>query len=564
MPNQILENITNNRLFKDIKVDELIFNSDPEKLIYKQAGDIIYSEGDSAEDIFLIFNGEVRIIKERLLGVAKKVILKPGDFFGEEDFLENMPHTTIAYANTDCRLFVLNRTEIDALRKKDITIFKNLRRASKERETEEKSKIVSEDLNIEMKNTEPFKENLKQVEVLPEPEFKEVFIEPKQELKNSILKEIKSLLGNVKLLDVVNSVRDSIKRLTNAEETLIYLFDKENDEIKTKISDGNNFTEIRLKKGQGIAGLVTETKEVINIKNVQGDKRFTPYYDGIGNLQITNLLCSPIINKADEVIGVFYLVNCNNGEFVKSDEELLNEFSPYVIQILEVANVFENFLYEEKKLLLTKMSNFINREIKKPVLVSKRFAEHLKYKNLSSEINQTIDMQLEQLNYISDLIQSTSNYCEGKSNLQLAKCKLNDSLNEILDKLDSTVTIRNSHIERKFDREVMVNLDKKEFYFVCFHILRNACDAMPNGGKILITTATNINDVTITIKDSGQGIAIEIFDRIFDPFVSYGKKDSTGLGLAIVKNIIKNHNGKISVESNPGDGAAFIIVLPIM
>ena len=574
MLNQVLENITNNKLFKDIKEEELNLHPDSEKLLYKNAGDIIYSEGDSAEEIFLIVSGEVRIIKERLLGEAKKIVIKPGDFFGEEDFLENMPHTSIAYAHKDCCLFILSRPEVDTLRKKSLTIFKNLRQASKEREFQEKVDKNAEDFDVEIKNielvsemdldfTKDVKEKLNPVEVISEPKGKNNIIESGDEWKNSILTEIKSLLGNVKLLDVVNSVRDSIKRLTNAEEAIIYLVDREKNEIKTNIFDGNKNTEIRLKIGLGIAGLVAETKEVINIGNIQNDKRFTPYYDGIGNLQISNLLCSPIINKSEEVIGVFYLVNCKYGEFSKTDEKLLNEFSPYVIQTLDIANAFENLMRKEKDSLLMRMSNFLNREIRKPLLVSKRFAEHLKSKNLSSDISQTLDMQVEQLNFISDLIQSTSNFCEGKSSLQLAKGKLNDSLNEILNKLDSSVTIRQCQVERKFDGEVMINLDKKEFYFVCFHILRNACDAMPIGGKIFVSTTVNFNDVTISFKDSGQGVPIEIIDRIFDPFISYGKKDGTGLGLSIAKNIIEYHNGKISVESNPGEGAAFIITLPI-
>jgi putative methionine-R-sulfoxide reductase with GAF domain len=575
MSNQIFEIITQNKLFKDIKEDEINLQVDSEKLLYKQAGDIIYGEGDPAEEIYLVVSGEVRLIKERLLGEAKKIVIKPTDFFGEEDFLENMPHTSIAYAHTDCRLFTLCRSEIDSLRKKNLTIFKNLRNASKEREVAERSEISTDDLDIEIDNIglgekddlaieNENNENINRIETISDSEIKVDTNEPKEELKSSILEEVKSILGKVKLFDLVNSIRESAKRLTNAEEVLIYLSDKNNNEIKANIYDGNNYTEIRLKKGQGIAGLVADTNQVINIENIESDKRFAPNYDGIGSLKVDNLLCLPIINKVEEVIGVYYLVNSKQGKFTRFDEEIINEFSPYVTQMLEIAHAFENVLLEEKNSLIIKMSNFINREVKKPVLVSKRFAEHLKSKNLSQDINQTLDMQLEQLNFISDIIQSTSNYCEEKPNLQLTKCKLNDSLNEILDKLDSGITIRNCQVERKFDNELMINLDKKEFYFVCFHILRNACDAMPNGGRIVISTVPGFNDVTITFKDNGQGVPLEIIDQIFSPFFSFGRKEGSGLGLAVVKRIIENHKGKITVESNPGEGTAFIITLPIL
>ena len=60
-----------------------------------------------------------------------------------------------------------------------------------------------------------------------------------------------------------------------------------------------------------------------------------------------------------------------------------------------------------------------------------------------------------------------------------------------------------------------------------------------------------------------MGIPDSVKDKIFDPFVSYGKKEGTGLGLAITKKIVDAHNGKIEFESTTGIGTTFIITLPI-
>jgi hypothetical protein len=85
-----------------------------------------------------------------------------------------------------------------------------------------------------------------------------------------------------------------------------------------------------------------------------------------------------------------------------------------------------------------------------------------------------------------------------------------------------------------------------------------------NGGEITITTSADNDNVHISMKDNGIGIDEETIKKIFDPF--FTTKDvgeGTGLGMSIAYNTIKKHNGSIKVNSTPGNGAEFIITLPI-
>jgi two-component system NtrC family sensor kinase len=106
--------------------------------------------------------------------------------------------------------------------------------------------------------------------------------------------------------------------------------------------------------------------------------------------------------------------------------------------------------------------------------------------------------------------------------------------------------------------------DANELQQVFLNIIVNARKAMPGGGLLTVSTEADGKSVRASITDTGEGIAPEIRDRIFDPFFTTRKPgEGTGLGLSISYGIIKDHNGEILVESAPGQGSAFIIVLPV-
>jgi CheY-like chemotaxis protein len=99
-------------------------------------------------------------------------------------------------------------------------------------------------------------------------------------------------------------------------------------------------------------------------------------------------------------------------------------------------------------------------------------------------------------------------------------------------------------------RELLVNL------------IFNATDAMPQGGKIVIDTYLREDNVCLKVSDTGTGMTEETKGRVFDPFFTTKGLTHSGLGMSMSYGIIKAHNGKVEIESQPGEGSTFIIEFP--
>ena len=106
-----------------------------------------------------------------------------------------------------------------------------------------------------------------------------------------------------------------------------------------------------------------------------------------------------------------------------------------------------------------------------------------------------------------------------------------------------------------------VAFDPNQMEQVFFNLLKNALEAMRDGGEIVIAVDSDDNDVIITVRDSGAGMTNEQLAHLFEPY-STTKSGGSGLGLMVTLRIVHDHGGTIAAESEPGKGSVFTIRLP--
>ena len=153
------------------------------------------------------------------------------------------------------------------------------------------------------------------------------------------------------------------------------------------------------------------------------------------------------------------------------------------------------------------------------------------------------------VNLMTDLIDSLLEFARTRESLTAA----NANVSETLLRSVQAVRLHPRHHIRSINLVCSAQLtgwfDQRKLERALYNLLLNACEAAPPiDGYVEVTATETAGSITISVADNGPGIAASIRDRLFHPFVSYGKENGTGLGLAVVQKIVQDHGGEIIME----------------
>lgn len=140
---------------------------------------------------------------------------------------------------------------------------------------------------------------------------------------------------------------------------------------------------------------------------------------------------------------------------------------------------------------------------------------------------------------------------------------LDDAVEAALAAVSHEASLQGVEVELDLRAAALVAIDEPALRRALHNLARNAFEAMPEGGRLVVRSAREGDQAVLTVSDSGPGIAAEVAERLFEPFATFGKPAGCGLGLAVVRKVVEDLGGAISVAKAEGGGACFEIRLPL-
>jgi signal transduction histidine kinase len=250
------------------------------------------------------------------------------------------------------------------------------------------------------------------------------------------------------------------------------------------------------------------------------------------------------------------------------DEEPRALHRNFLMSVVErLRGINSHFIIElmrnERLALVGSMANSIVHDIKNPLTAIKSCAEMLAARSPETAVIEMAELITKASNQLEDMVQELLDFTRGQSNLMLERHTAGSVLEELQGQFAHTLpsgirVVRDIHFADD------VNVDLGRFTRMLMNLVKNAIEAMPKGGVLRLSLKQEGQRVTFCIGDTGFGIPPELLEKIFEPFVSFGKSKGTGLGMAIAKSVVEAHGGQITVESKVGIGTTIEVRLPAL
>lgn len=218
----------------------------------------------------------------------------------------------------------------------------------------------------------------------------------------------------------------------------------------------------------------------------------------------------------------------------------------------------------EKLASIGRLAAGIAHEINNPLTGVLTFAHLLRQKeNIDEQDRQDLDLIINETTRVGEIVSGLLDFAR-ESPLVKHPLDINDVIRRTIRLVRSQKRFDDIAIEHHLKEGVpKVNGDVNQLEQVLLNLLLNACEAMPNGGTLRVSTTAQNRRLLLKVADTGCGIKREHLDQIFEPFfTSKPVGTGTGLGLSVSYGIIQQHGGSMEVESKEGKGATFTIVLP--
>ncbi len=232
----------------------------------------------------------------------------------------------------------------------------------------------------------------------------------------------------------------------------------------------------------------------------------------------------------------------------------------------EIKRTQEKLFHAEKLAYVGQLASSVVHEVRNPITAIKTFVEYLPDKFRAQDMGFLERFEAivpREVQRIENLVRELLDLAKPRQ-MKKKEIKVAEIVNRTLGLLKDNIQLRGIHLENQcLTDDDRILGDEEQIQQVMLNLILNALDAMQKGGTLSVKVSREDNRIMAAVRDTGCGISPEALKLLFTPFHTT-KKNGVGLGLIVTQEIVKQHGGEIQVQSAPGRGTQFSIILPAM
>ena len=396
-----------------------------------------------------------------------------------------------------------------------------------------------------------------------------------------------ALIANFDLPRLLDLIVTTAIEVTAADRGSVMLIDESESTLSIKASKGVDPEHVgdKIRLGEGIAGRVALTGQPVLLR--RGEHQPALRALRRRENEISSAISVPL-RVEDQIVGTLNVNESKRAsEFSDEDLRALTLFADQAALALEKAQLYRDsqrqlekllsvldelsrtqaqLVHSEKLASLGVLAGGVAHEINNPLMVILGRTElMLMDDDIVPAIRKNLETIRVETERIAEIVQGLLTFARKSRQERIETLDVNEVLEGTLMLSEHQLTVGNVQVIKEVHPDLsQIQANPGQLQQVFMNLIINAHHAMPNGGVLTVRTGpVPQHRVFVEIEDTGCGIPEDDLNRIFDPFFTTKEEGKgTGLGLSVSRNIVENHGGLIGVESTPGVGTLFRIVLP--
>jgi two-component system, NtrC family, sensor kinase len=397
----------------------------------------------------------------------------------------------------------------------------------------------------------------------------------------------RAVSSTLDLQTVLTTIVSRAVELSGTNGGVIYEHDEATGEFRLRASHQIETELVELLRGapfrlgEGVTGRAAALRAPVQVMDLLTEREFavahiSPIAEGLG---YRSVLALPLVLE-DRIVGGLTVWRKQPGDFALEVVHLLQTFAAQSSLALQNARLFREIEDKGRQLEAASRhkSEFLanmSHELRTPLNAILGFSEVL-LERLFGEVN------AKQTEYLQDILTSGQHLLSlindildlskveaGRLELELGRFHLPTALDNALTLVRERATRHGITLTQTVDERVgEIVADERKVKQILLNLLSNAVKFTPEGGQVGVTATAAEGVITISVSDTGIGIAPEDQAVIFEEFRQVGRDDArkqegTGLGLTLAKKFVELHGGRIWVQSQVGQGSTFTFTLPV-